>query len=53
MGHAVDGEAVKQLEECLINVWPAINTLMMDGWAVRFANGYSARLTGEWQRSAA
>jgi Tfp pilus tip-associated adhesin PilY1 len=43
MGHAVDVEAVKQLEERLINVWPAINTLMMDGWAVRFANGYSAR----------
>jgi N-acetylglutamate synthase len=33
----------QQLEERLINVWPSISMLMMDGWAVRFANGYSGR----------
>jgi N-acetylglutamate synthase len=31
------------LEERLVNVWPAITTLVMDGWVVRLANGYSGR----------
>ena len=30
-------------EERLVNVWPAVTTLMMQGWTLRFANGYSAR----------
>jgi N-acetylglutamate synthase len=34
---------VQQAEERLINVWPAPSTLVMDGWVVRFANGYSGR----------
>jgi N-acetylglutamate synthase len=33
----------QQLEERLINVWPSVSMLMMDGWAVRFAHGYSGR----------
>jgi len=40
----LDGvELVRALEERLVNVWPAVDTLLMDGWAVRFANGYSGR----------
>jgi N-acetylglutamate synthase len=31
------------LEERLVNVWPAVDTLFMDGWVLRFANGYSSR----------
>lgn len=36
-------EAARQCEECLVNVWPAVTTLIMEGWAVRFAHGYSSR----------
>jgi ribosomal protein S18 acetylase RimI-like enzyme len=38
-----DIEIVRACEERLVNVWPAVSTLLMDGWAVRFANGYSGR----------
>ncbi|MGL4242281.1 MAG: GNAT family N-acetyltransferase, cg3035/Rv0428c family, partial [Beijerinckiaceae bacterium] len=38
-----DRRLVQALEERLVNVWPAIETLLMAGWAVRFANGYSGR----------
>jgi N-acetylglutamate synthase len=38
-----DIEAALQLEERLINVWPSVSMMMLDGWAVRFANGYSGR----------
>jgi N-acetylglutamate synthase len=36
-------ELAAELERCLLTVWPAVTTQMIDGWAVRFANGYSAR----------
>jgi N-acetylglutamate synthase len=36
-------DLVQQAEERLINVWPAPSTLVMDGWVIRFANGYSGR----------
>lgn len=36
-------ERARSLEERLINVWPALTTVMIEGWAVRFANGYSGR----------
>ncbi|MGL4634544.1 MAG: GNAT family N-acetyltransferase [Beijerinckiaceae bacterium] len=36
-------ETIRALEERLVNVWPAVHTLLMDGWVVRFANGYSGR----------
>lgn len=39
----MDIELVRACEERLVNVWPAVSTLLMDGWAVRFANGYSGR----------
>jgi N-acetylglutamate synthase len=36
-------ETVRATEERLVNVWPAVATMLMDGWVVRFANGYSGR----------
>jgi ribosomal protein S18 acetylase RimI-like enzyme len=36
-------EMARLTEERLVNLWPAVSTLLMDGWAVRIANGYSAR----------
>jgi ribosomal protein S18 acetylase RimI-like enzyme len=39
----MDMETVRACEERLVNVWPAVSTLFMDGWVVRFANGYSGR----------
>ena len=39
----MDIALVRACEERLVNVWPAVSTLLMDGWAVRFANGYSGR----------
>lgn len=38
-----DKSMVQACEERLINVWPAVTTLMMEGWCLRFAHGYSAR----------
>lgn len=43
MDHVDDITLTRSLEERLVNVWPAVTTLMMDGWVVRFANGYSGR----------
>ncbi len=40
---SMDIELVRACEERLVNVWPAVSTLLMDGWVVRFANGYSGR----------
>jgi ribosomal protein S18 acetylase RimI-like enzyme len=41
--HLTDRELIRALEERLVNLWPSVETLLMDGWAVRFANGYSGR----------
>jgi N-acetylglutamate synthase len=38
-----DAGLYQALEERLVNVWPAVDTLFMDGWVLRFANGYSSR----------
>jgi N-acetylglutamate synthase len=36
-------DLVRALEERLVNVWPAVDTLVMDGWVIRLAHGYSSR----------
>ncbi|MGL4727510.1 MAG: GNAT family N-acetyltransferase [Bosea sp. (in: a-proteobacteria)] len=39
----IDLALVAACEERIVNAWPAPSTLMIEGWVVRFANGYSGR----------
>jgi N-acetylglutamate synthase len=34
---------IRLLEELSINAWPSLDTMVYDGWLLRFANGYSRR----------
>jgi GNAT superfamily N-acetyltransferase len=34
---------ILELEEIAMNAWPALRTLVYDGWVLRFSNGYTRR----------
>lgn len=43
---AIDAEDLRLALECerrIVNAWPAVSTLLMGDWMLRFANGYSGR----------
>jgi len=34
---------IRMIEEHALNAWPSLQTLLLDGWVLRFANGYTRR----------
>ena len=36
-------DEIKSIEEITLNAWPSIQTMLVDGWVLRFANGYTRR----------
>lgn len=34
---------IQRIEEASMNAWPALQTILYDGWVVRFADGYTRR----------
>jgi ribosomal protein S18 acetylase RimI-like enzyme len=34
---------IRQIEETAMNAWPALQTVLYDGWVLRFADGYTRR----------
>jgi len=36
-------DLIRMLEELSLNAWPSLQTVHYDGWALRFANGYTRR----------
>jgi len=42
---------IRGLEERAFNAWPALHTVLADGWVMRFANGYTKRANSlnAWQ----
>jgi len=34
---------IRMIEEHTLNAWPSLQTLLLDGWVLRFANGYTRR----------
>jgi ribosomal protein S18 acetylase RimI-like enzyme len=34
---------IRTIEELSMNAWPALQTMLWDGWVLRFANGYTRR----------
>lgn len=44
MAHRLDGLTLAlECERRIINAWPALSTLVVGDWVLRFANGYSGR----------
>ncbi len=43
MQGGVDLALVRACEERIVNCWPAVATMLFEGFVVRFANGYSGR----------
>jgi N-acetylglutamate synthase len=40
---SVAPDRIRTLEELAFNAWPALQTLLVDGWVLRFADGYTKR----------
>jgi hypothetical protein len=34
---------IKKIEELSFDSWPALHTMLYDGWVLRFANGFTKR----------
>lgn len=34
---------IRSIEEMSLNAWPALQTMVYDGWSIRFSNGYTKR----------
>lgn len=38
-----DDSMIRKIEELSLNAWPSLQTIVYDGWLIRFANGYTKR----------
>jgi ribosomal protein S18 acetylase RimI-like enzyme len=36
-------DEIRTIEEITLNAWPPLQTMLVDGWVLRFANGYTRR----------